>query len=229
MDHTPRVDRFGRVVEHPDLAGRGLELGPAYDPLIRKSDGFVVETVDHASRHELVEKYTSWGLSQEVVDRIEDVDHLWSGGSLTACVPDTHRYDYIVASHFVEHTVDLVGFLDDCATLLKETGRLSLVVPDKRFSFDCFRPLTTVGEVVDSHYRGLAFHPVAALLDHQAYASERGPHRVWGPDEDAPSPCSYPRSTVPTGSSTPAAVRRSTTTSTAGCSPRRRSRCWSRT
>src|SRR6266566_3060251 len=43
-----------------------------------------------------------------------------------------------------------VHVLDDCDSLLKKGGVLSLVVPDKRYCFDRFRPLTDVGRVIDA-------------------------------------------------------------------------------
>ena len=39
----------------------------------------------------------------------------------------------------IEHTPDLIAFLADCDAVLKDTGVLSLVIPDKRYSFDRFR------------------------------------------------------------------------------------------
>ena len=61
-----------------------------------------------------------------------------------------HAYDWIVASHLVEHTPDLIGFLNDCDSLLKENGVLSLAIPDQRYCFDYFRPLTGIGHVIDA-------------------------------------------------------------------------------
>src|SRR5258706_13446087 len=40
-----------------DLSGVGLEIGPGFDPLVPKSSGRRIETVDHASAAELREKY----------------------------------------------------------------------------------------------------------------------------------------------------------------------------
>ncbi len=115
-----------------DLDGRGLEIGPSYNPLVSKASGARVETVDHADRTTLVEKYRSWGLPEAKLAAIEDVDHIWSEGSLAEVVTERCAFDYIVASHVIEHTVDLIGFLQDCSSLLTMSGVLALVVPDKR-------------------------------------------------------------------------------------------------
>jgi hypothetical protein len=175
------MDRVQKALHSVDLRGRGLEVGPSYNPLVTKAGGARIETVDHASQAELVTKYRALNVPQESLDRIEPVDHLWHGGSLLDVIPERGVYDYILASHFIEHTVDLIGFLTDCQTLLADGGRLSLIVPDKRFCFDRFQPLSTLGSILDAHLAGSRFHPAGALVDHQAYACTSGGVLAWSP------------------------------------------------
>jgi hypothetical protein len=186
------MDRVGKALHALDLSGRGLEIGPSYNPLVPKSSGRRIETVDHAGRDELVAKYAAWGLTDQQLARIEPVDHLWSGGSLLDVIPDHGSYDYIIASHFVEHTVDLVGFLNDCEILLRDGGRLSLVVPDKRYCFDRFQPLSTVGDVIDAWHADTIFHTAGALVDHQAYACTSGGALTWSADYRGPLALQFP-------------------------------------
>ena len=186
------MDRRDKALRFVDLAGRGLEIGPSYNPLVTKASGARIETVDHADRASLVAKYSAWGLPVEKVKNIEEVDHLWAGGSLLDTVPDHHAYDYIVASHVIEHTVDLIRFLNDCEGLLSEDGRLALVVPDKRYCFDRFQPLSTLGDVVDAFHATNLFHTAGALLDHQAYASKRGEAIAWSRDDISPCFAQFP-------------------------------------
>ncbi|MEO9238281.1 MAG: hypothetical protein ABI418_09340, partial [Jatrophihabitantaceae bacterium] len=70
-------------------------------------------------------------------------------------------------------------FLRDCQELLREGGRLALVVPDKRFCFDRFQPLSTVGDVLDAAQAGSTFHTPGPLVDHQAYACTSGGALIW--------------------------------------------------
>ncbi|PZS20774.1 MAG: hypothetical protein DLM57_00565 [Pseudonocardiales bacterium] len=186
------MDRVEKALHAVDLSGRGLEVGPSYNPLVPKSSGHRIETVDHAHAEELVAKYTAMGLSEEHIARIEPVDHLWAGGSLLDVVPDHGSYDYILASHFIEHTVDLVRFLKDCEVLLRDGGRLSLVVPDKRFCFDRFQPLSTVGDVIDAYHAKNTFHTAGPLVDHQAYACTSGGALIWSADHRAPVELQFP-------------------------------------
>lgn len=186
------MDRRALALEYVDLSGVGLEIGPSYNPLVPKASGAAVLVVDHANREQLVAKYGSWGLAPHLLDAIEDVDYVWTGGSLLDVVPDRGTYDFIVASHLVEHTVDLVGFLRDCAALLSDDGRVALVIPDKRFCFDRFQPLSTLGGVMDAHLGRSRFHSPGTLLDHQAYAVKRGSTIAWGPGESSPFALQFP-------------------------------------
>ena len=65
---------------------------------------------------------------------IEDVDHVWTGGSLVTAIGLPRHFEFLIASHVVEHSVDPIGFFQDCEALLGDTGRISLVIPDKRFA-----------------------------------------------------------------------------------------------
>lgn len=51
----------------------------------------------------------------------------------------------------IEHTPDLIGFLNECESILKPGGVLSLAIPDKRYCFDHFRPVTGLGKIIDAH------------------------------------------------------------------------------
>lgn len=187
------MDRRDKALRFVDLSGRGLEIGPSYNPLVPKSSGARIETVDHDDQQALVAKYTGWGLPAEKIAAIEPVDHIWAGGPLTDVITEHGRFDYIIASHFLEHTVDMVAFLRDCDTLLTDSGRLALVLPDKRYCFDRFQPLSTVGDVVDAAHADYRFHTAGTLLDHQAYACTRDGQLVWSRTSHGPLTAQFPK------------------------------------
>jgi predicted SAM-dependent methyltransferase len=84
------------------------------------------------------------------LENIEEVDYVWDGGLITELVGKTGCFDYIIASHVIEHTPDLVTFLQECSKLLTQQGVLCLVIPDKRYCFDHFSPITKTGEILDA-------------------------------------------------------------------------------
>lgn len=148
-----------------DTAGKGLEVGPSFSPIAPKSRGYQIEIVDHATADELRAKYHDRGVD---LDAIEEVDHVWRGGPLSELLGDQPRYDYIIASHLVEHIPDLVGFLADCERLLRPHGVLSLAIPDFRACFDILRGPSTSGDLLQAHQERRSRHPVGTVFDHFA-------------------------------------------------------------
>ncbi len=167
------MNRREKALSYINIKGAGLEIGPSYNPILPKSSGAKIKTVDHLNHEGLVQKYRTH-LSADLLARIEEVDYIWSGESLTELIGEKNAFDYIIASHFIEHTTDLIGFIRDCETLLKPNGVLSLVIPDKRFCFDRFRPLSTVGMVLDAYLKKEKIHSPGTLLDHLCYGVVRG-------------------------------------------------------
>src|SRR5215204_3407137 len=162
------MNRNDKVLCSIDRSMRILELGPLTNPIAPKSDGWATTVVDHGSREQLVEKYGD----DSAVDtsRIVDVDFVWSHGPLEAAVPrELHgTFDAFIASHVFEHIPDPIGLLRSLEQVLRPTSVVSLVIPDKRFCFDFFRPLSTVGGLLDAHARRAVRHSRKALFDHVA-------------------------------------------------------------
>jgi len=75
----------------------------------------------------------------------------------------------VIASHVVEHFPDPVGFYVSAAKLLKEGGLVSLVVPDKRFTSDFFRPVSLTSDLLYAHAQGRTRHSKKTAFDNLAY------------------------------------------------------------
>ena len=174
-----------------DITGLGLEIGASHSPLLPKSTGARIQILDHATREELVAKYRG-EVADELLDQIEDVDYVSNAGSLVDAVGKTGVFDYIVCSHVIEHTVDLVGFLADCEALLKPTGKLSLIVPDQRFCFDLLRPWSGIGEVIDAHLYRQRFHTPGSLVEYATCTCKRGGETGWAPEDAGPVELRFP-------------------------------------
>jgi SAM-dependent methyltransferase len=141
------LSRVEKALASIDRDGLGLEVGPAHSPIAPRRGGFNVHVLDYMDADALRQKFQDVDVD---LAQIEEVDFVWSGEPLRELVGGTDRYDWIIASHVIEHLPDLAGFLNDCQDVLKPEGVVSLVVPDKRYCFDHFRPLTTTREVLDA-------------------------------------------------------------------------------
>src|SRR5262245_9645324 len=167
-----------------NLAGVGLEIGPGFDPAVPKSSRRRIETVDHASAAELREKYRND--AKVDLSRIEEVDYVSDGRPLGELIKKPAHYDYIIASHVIEHMPDMLGFLKDCETLLKEDGVLVLAVPDKRRCFDVFQPLTSTGMVLQAHVERRTRATPGLMFDFIAYNGLRDGRIAWNFEDDQP-------------------------------------------
>jgi len=139
-----------------------LEIGPAHNAILPKRDGFHTRTVDYIDRDGLVEKYREF--TQYSPDDIEDVDYVIpAGASMSDVIHD--RFDLVLASHVLEHSISLIDFVNDCANLLAPSGVLSLVVPDHRYCFDRFRERSSIGRVIDTSINAPRVHTVGTMTE----------------------------------------------------------------
>ncbi|NNN14019.1 MAG: methyltransferase domain-containing protein [Acidimicrobiaceae bacterium] len=162
-----------------DPSGKGLEIGPSHNPIAPKRDGYDVEIVDHLNQDQLREKYADQGVD---TSKIEPVDFVWNGEPLDQLVRKKSHYDWIVASHLMEHVPNPISMLQQCHEILKPNGVLSLVVPDKRYCFDYFRPISSTGDLLDAYELSRTRPSRGQMFDHFASAASRDGAISWGRD-----------------------------------------------
>jgi SAM-dependent methyltransferase len=177
--------------------GRGLEVGPLYSPLVLKGEADV-RYVDVQDTSALRAYYESDG--SVPVERIVDVDvALYADGrlrSIAGATADLGRFDWVVASHVVEHVPDLIGWLADLADVLADDGRLALVVPDRRYCMDACRHASTVGEILLAHESRDQRPSVRAVYDYFSEAVAVTAHDAWRGARPGPADRLYDDSRV---------------------------------
>ena len=90
-----------------------------------------------------------------------------------------HTFDYVVASHMIEHAPNLLLFLSEVHNILKPGGTCVLIIPDKRFTFDINRPVSTFGSVLESFLSKATYPSISAVYDHSAMAINANGHNLW--------------------------------------------------
>jgi predicted SAM-dependent methyltransferase len=128
------------------IRGKGIEIGGLHNPLKVPSDA-TVQYVDFKACEELVKSYP--GMS---VCEIKAPDIVADGEKLTG-IPDESQ-DFVIANHFLEHCEDPIGTIENFLRVVKPGGILFLAVPDKRFTFDVRRPVTTFEHLLTDHQKG---------------------------------------------------------------------------
>lgn len=176
------MDRKEKILNSINKEGLGLEIGPSHSPVAPKKEGFNVEVIDTHDRDGLIKRYKELDID---VDNIEEVDYVWNGKSYAELTGKANHYDWILASHVIEHVPDLIGFLLDCAEVLKDDGVLTLAVPDKRYCFDHFRPISTISQVIDRHLSKTKINTPGTVAEYHlnvAFKSEVG---AWAPPNNS--------------------------------------------
>ena len=116
------MTREEKLLQFVDRNAVGLEIGPSYNPVTPKLAGWNVEILDHLNAADLRKKYAAWGVDGS---KIEDVDYVISDNSIFGAINKASHFDFIIASHVIEHMTDMLRFLTDCQRLLKPDGVLS--------------------------------------------------------------------------------------------------------
>jgi len=166
---------------HDFSSGRGLEVGPLDNATVPKHLA-KVQYVDVFGRDRLMQHYESE--PSRVVERIPEIDFTLArdDGSIQtlaeAAAPGA-PYDWVMASHVIEHVPDLIGWLDQIAELVVDGGKLVLAVPDRRYCFDVHRPQTTVGQLLQAHDLGETAPSVRAVYDYFRAHAVVKTHEIW--------------------------------------------------
>ena len=164
------------VFRTADRAGTALEIGPAHNAILPKRDGFRTKTVDYIDRAGLVEKYRDF--KQYSPEDIEEVDFVIpAGGSMSDVIHE--RFDLVLASHVLEHSLSLIDFVNECTNLLASNGVLSLVVPDHRYCFDRFRERSSIGRVIDVSNDPPRVHTVGTMTEFSLNAVKQRGSTSW--------------------------------------------------
>jgi len=178
------MNRVDKALHMVNREGFGLEIGPSINPVAPKKKGFNIEIIDHATAEELRKKYQNHA---DRISNIEEVDYVWQGEPLTELIGGQNIYDFIIASHVIEHVPDFVSFLIQCEMLLKPSGVLSLIVPDKRYCFDYFRWPSSTGDVLQAYTDKRTRPTPGAVFDYFSNAVRMSGAHIWGPETEAGS------------------------------------------
>lgn len=139
-----RLDRDAVAANY--LKGAGLEIGALHNPL-KMPSGATVRYVDRMPVAELRKQYpemASYNLIEP--DIIDNGEKLTTVGEATQ--------DFVIANHFIEHCENPIDALMNFVRVLKKDGILFMCIPDKRYTFDKERPVTSFEHLVRDYTEG---------------------------------------------------------------------------
>ena len=119
-----------------------LEIGPGCSP---KMKGDNVYYFDVKSKEELQDRYKDDPGYKNIPQKIHYVER---NGNLRSI---ENKFDIIFSSHMIEHSLDLIEHINSVESLLNENGLYCLIVPDKNYTFDYFKPVSLVEDAISQH------------------------------------------------------------------------------
>jgi len=138
------------VISLKYLSGKGLEIGALHRPMPVDENTEVIY-VDRATLNE--HRQVRKNLAGEYLvfnNIIEDGEELYS--------IEDESFDFIVASHFLEHSADLIKTLKNHYRVIKKNGIMFYIIPDKRFTFDKPRKLTSFQHIEEDFLKGWEYN-----------------------------------------------------------------------
>ena len=136
------------------IRGRGIEIGALHNPL-PVPKWAKVKYVDRFPESILREHYPELRKKKLV-----NVDFICDGEFL-ASVHDRSQ-DFVIANHFLEHCENPILSVENILRVLREDGIAYIALPDKRFTFDEDRPVTSLDHVKKDYEEG----PVWSKKEH---------------------------------------------------------------
>ncbi|MDR2743308.1 MAG: class I SAM-dependent methyltransferase, partial [Treponema sp.] len=98
-----------------DFSKRILEIGPLTTPNVKKSPGRNVFYADIRTTEEVKNFYKN---DPNVVnDNIVPIDYVING-TYSDSLKNVEKFDYVIATHVIEHIPELISFFQDIAGIL---------------------------------------------------------------------------------------------------------------
>jgi ubiquinone/menaquinone biosynthesis C-methylase UbiE len=149
---APSLERhpFQMLLSRASPSALGLEIGAHTNPVAGLSPYYTDAVVDFAG-------------SAGRVDFLSDARAL--------PLPD-NTLDYLVSSHVLEHLPDPIAALHEWHRVLRPGGLLYLVVPDKRYTFDQPRPITTAEHLLRDFREGTSVADASVHVDEFVFQTD---------------------------------------------------------
>jgi predicted SAM-dependent methyltransferase len=147
--NDPQMDEFHmkrQSIAQEYIKGAGIEIGALHHPLPVPKNA-TVSYVDRLSVQQLRQQYPELNELP-----IVNVDIITDGETLESI--SNFSQDFVIANHFLEHCQNPLFAIENMLRVLKQNGILFIAAPDKRYTFDIARPVTTYQHLENDYADG---------------------------------------------------------------------------
>lgn len=141
---VPPVDSLRLEISKKYLRGIGVDIGPLSNPFVVVNENCQSIRIDIYPKEKLIKLYPE--LMPQIITKPEV---LCDGETLNAFRPSS--FDFITASHLLEHLRNPIGAIEKWIHTLKRGGYLVIIIPEKNFTFDKHRPVTQIAHFLDDY------------------------------------------------------------------------------
>jgi hypothetical protein len=157
-----------------DLAAESiLEIGAGCSP---KMQGDGVKYFDVKSKEELQQRYRNEPGYAAIPEKIH---YVAKNGDLRRV---EEKFDIVFSSHVIEHTLDLIEHINGVEALLRDDGLYFVMVPNKNYTFDRFKPETLLEDVLAQHFERKGQPSMRTVLLEKCRRTHNSPARHWEGD-----------------------------------------------
>lgn len=157
------------------LSGYGLEIGAFHEPA-RVNDRCNVEYFDAIDEREAARLFPEVPANQFV--HVHHKGNLDSDG-LGLFADGT--FDFVIINHVIEHVANPLFVIEELFRILKANGFLVISVPDKRYTFDSKRELTSWEHLWNDYLVRTSFNSDDHYID---FLRSAAPHVFTEPPEN---------------------------------------------
>jgi SAM-dependent methyltransferase len=143
---APTIHDRRRAIAAEFLQGDGIEIGALHQPL----------NVPRTARVKYVDRMNAADLRQHYPELVKQPlvePQIIDDGETLVTIADATQ-DFVIANHFIEHCENPLLTFHNLLRVLKPGGVVFMAVPDKRFTFDVDRPVTTLDHVLRDFAEG---------------------------------------------------------------------------
>lgn len=146
-----------------------LEIGALNSPTFSETE-VEVAFADWKNQEELIEAYPH-------KSGIRKVDYIIQGRELSDFVEG--NFDIIITNHVIEHIPDIIFWFQELDKISTPNARLTFGVPDKRYTFDYFRPLTKLSEILECYHNKIDKPTFSQIFEHQYLYQKVDVKKIW--------------------------------------------------
>jgi SAM-dependent methyltransferase len=118
-------------------------------------DELKIEYCDYETKEQSQKKFLH---NEKLFNNVQKPDYIVTSDNYASFLDK--KFDVCIANHVIEHTNNVILWLQSISEILSHDGYLFLAIPDKKYTFDKYRQTTQLSHIIADYYNG------ASVVEH---------------------------------------------------------------